>query len=184
MSTPASRSQTPQNGRRNGADLPTRSLGIANKYYHAVFDNGALARSLRQAGVQVDLPTPAPAKPTPRRPEAPAQQAGAKEARIDAEDGQAGGEEQIDYAWEVYPNYEGLGDAGEEEKQWTLRGKEEVLDKGMESGCRLFDRADCPLTRFSHAVLIAAIEKAKNADQVGVLTGVPRSAFPRIIGSK
>jgi hypothetical protein len=32
--------------------------------------------------------------------------------------------------------------------------------------------------------LETAVEKAKSATHVGLLTGLPRSAFPRIIGSK
>ncbi len=84
--------------------------------------------------MQVDSPTPAPAKVTPKRPEPKGEQAGgAKEARIDDEESQAAGGEPIDYTFEVHPNYEGLGPEGDEEKEWVLRGKEEVLDKGMES---------------------------------------------------
>lgn len=138
VSTPNSRSQTPQ-GRRGGADLPSRTVSIPNKYYHAVADGGSLARQLRQVGVQVDQPTPAPAKVTPKRPEPKGEQAGAKEARIDGDEEQAAGGEQIDYTFEVYPNYEGLGPEGEEEKEWVLRGKEEVLDKGVESEFGSFD---------------------------------------------
>jgi hypothetical protein len=136
--------------------------------------------------VQVDQPTPAPAKVTPKRPEPKGEQAGAKEARIDGDEEQAAGGEQIDYTFEVYPNYEGLGPEGEEEKEWVLRGKEEVLDKGVESEFGSFDVKVWMqlLTVFIRPVLTAAVEKAKNSSQVGVLIGIPRSAFPRIIGSK
>jgi hypothetical protein len=137
--------------------------------------------------VQIDLPTPAPAKITPKRPEAKPEQAGAREARIDAEEGQAAGVDQIDYTFEVYPNYEGLGAEGDEEREWVLRGKEEVLDKGEESKWnqdrgRVLNSRLLKLT--SNIVLIEAIERAKNASQIGVLIGIPRTAFPRIIGSK
>lgn len=56
--------------------------------------------------------------------------------------------------------------ASDDELDWVVRARdEEVVEK-------------------AEKVLRDAVERAKKADKVGLLTGLPRSAFPRIIGSK
>lgn len=81
----------------------------------------------------------------------------AKTARIDLDD-----TESEEGAFELRENY-ASGPEGEE--TWLLRAKEEDLDR-------------------AEAILLKALEAAKSATHVGLLTGLPRSAFPRIIGSK
>lgn len=80
----------------------------------------------------------------------------AKTARIDLDDDSEEGN------WEVRANYE---DAPEGEQEWTIKAKEEELDA-------------------AEAILQKAIESAEAATHVGLLTGLPRTAFPRIIGAK
>jgi polyribonucleotide nucleotidyltransferase len=82
--------------------------------------------------------------------------AGAKSARIDQ------AEEEEAYEWEVRENY---ADAAEGDLDWLLRAKEDDLDRAA-------------------AVLERALAAAQAATHVGLLTGLPRSAFPRIIGAK
>lgn len=82
---------------------------------------------------------------------------GAQTARIDAPE-----EEGEEYQWEVRSNY---ANAAEGDLDWVLRAKEEDLDRAA-------------------AVLEKAVQAAQAATHVGLLTGLPRSAFPRIIGSK
>lgn len=128
LSTPPSRSGTPT-GRGNG-NLPTRTIAVPAKYYHTLVD-GQIQRQLRQSGIQVELPA-APAKPEIKRPETAARQAGADSARIDvdADDDSA---EEINYSFEVYDKYEGLGEEGDAPLDFVIRGKEDVLQKGEES---------------------------------------------------
>jgi hypothetical protein len=83
----------------------------------------------------------------------------AKTARIDI-DAESGGAQEGE--WEVRDNYAGAGD---DELEWTIRGKEDALDR-------------------AEKVLQDAKERAAKADKVGLLTGLPRNVFPRIIGSK
>lgn len=128
LSSPPSRSQTPT-GRGNG-NLPTRTVAVPAKYFHALVD-GQIQRQLRQNGIQVELPA-APAKPEVKRPEAASSQAGAQSARIDVDEGDDSSE-QIDYTFEVYDKYEGLGEAGDALLDFVIRGKDEVLDKGEQS---------------------------------------------------
>jgi hypothetical protein len=128
LSTPPSRSQTPT-GRGNGS-LPTRTVPVPAKFYHSLVD-GQIQRQLRQNGVYVDLPA-APAKPEVKRPEASIRQAGAEAARIDVDADDEGAEE-INYSFEVYDKYEGLGEEGDAPLDFVIRGKEEVLEKGEKS---------------------------------------------------
>ncbi|BEJ11747.1 hypothetical protein CspHIS471_0202070 [Cutaneotrichosporon sp. HIS471] len=81
--------------------------------------------------------------------------AGAKSARID----QA---EEEEYQWEVRENY---SNAAEGDLDWLIRAKEDDLDRAA-------------------AVLERALAGAQAATHVGLLTGLPRSAFPRVIGAK
>jgi hypothetical protein len=88
-----------------------------------------LARQLRQSGIQLDLPSNAPAKPEARRPEVPASEPGAKTARID-EDQEDAGDGAINYAFEEYDAFAGYP---EEELEFNLRGREEILERGETS---------------------------------------------------
>jgi len=118
-------------------------------------------RSIRNVGGQVNLPQPAPPKPTATRPSNGVSHA-AQAARIDTDGGDDQDAEEITGNWEMIQNYQ---DADDSEQEWTVRGKEENLDKLV-------------------SILETAVEKAKAATYVGLLTGLPRSTFPRIIGSK
>jgi hypothetical protein len=159
-------SERPQQQNRGGRDTPdwtTRSISIPNKYYHAVADYPNLMRSIRNVGGQVQLPQPAPAKPTAARPTSGGGLSlAAQAARIDIDGGNDQDAEEISGNWELIQNYQ---DGDDSESEWTVRGKEENLDKLV-------------------SILETAIEKAKSATHVGLLTGLPRSTFPRIIGSK
>ncbi|TXT10874.1 hypothetical protein VHUM_02379 [Vanrija humicola] len=144
-------------GRGGNADLATREVSIPVKYYHAVAEQPNLIRQIRSANAFLTIPTPAPAKPV-HVPSANGDSIAAKTARIDldAED------EPVEGEWEIRANYEGAGD---EALSWVVRAKEEDLDKAV-------------------AVLDKAVKQAESASHVGLLTGLPRAAFPRIIGSK
>ena len=149
-------------GGRDNDDWTTRKVSVPTKYYHAVADYPNLIRSIRQAGGQVQLPQPAPPKPTVTRPSNDGVSLAAQAARIDLDGGADQDVEDIQGNWEVIKNYQ---DGDDSEMDWAVRGKEESLDKLV-------------------SILETAIEKAKTATHVGMLTGLPRSAFPRIIGSK
>lgn len=149
-------------GGRDTPDWTTRNVSIPTKYYHAVADYPNLIRSVRNAGGQVQLPQPAPPKPTVTRPSADGVTLAAQAARIDLDGGAEQDVEDIQGSWEVIQNYQ---DAEEGQMDWVVRGKEGDLDKLV-------------------SILETAVEKAKVATHVGMLTGLPRSAFPRIIGSK
>jgi hypothetical protein len=159
-------SERPQQQNRGGGrdtpDWTTRSVSIPTKYYHAVADYPNLMRSIRNVGGQVQLPQPAPHKPTTTRPSNGTVSVAAQAARIDLDGGDDQEAEEITGNWEVTQNYQ---DGDDSEQEWTVRGKEENLDKLV-------------------SILESAIEKAKSATHVGLLTGLPRSTFPRIIGSK
>ncbi|WVR00176.1 hypothetical protein IAU59_007318 [Kwoniella sp. CBS 9459] len=153
---------------RSTPDYPTRTISIPTKYYHAIADQQNLIRQIRSVGGFISLP-PAPAKPTAAKPSSNGNgttgtsSLAAKTARIDLS---AGDDDDavpdVEGEWEIVENYQGAEDG---DLDWTVRAKEEDLDKAV-------------------AVLESALEKAKAATHVGLLTGLPRSAFPRIIGSK
>lgn len=149
-------------GGRDNDDWTTRKVSIPTKYYHAVADYPNLIRSIRNAGGQVQLPQPAPPKPTVTRPSSDGVSLAAQAARIDLDGGADQEVEDIQGNWEVIQNYQ---DGDDSEMDWAVRGKEEILDKLV-------------------SILDTAVEKAKTATHVGLLTGLPRSAFPRIIGAK
>jgi hypothetical protein len=160
-------SERPQQQNRGGRDAApdwtTRSISIPTKYYHAVADYPNLMRSVRNIGGQVQMPQPAPPKPTVTRPSTGGGLSlAAQAARIDLDGGDDQEAEDIAGNWDVIENYQ---DGDDSEQEWTVRGKEENLDKLV-------------------SIIETAVEKAKSATHVGLLTGLPRSAFPRIIGSK
>lgn len=144
-------------------DFASRSISIPSKYYHALAEQPNLVRQIRNAGGVITIPKPAPAKPSAVEPAAQA-------ARIDHD-----GDDQAEQGnWEIVENHRG----SDEPISWVVRGKEQDLDKIA-------------------GVLEDALAKVKSAthgkswtcwvdahDLVGLLTGLPRSAFPRIIGSK
>ncbi|RSH91859.1 hypothetical protein EHS25_009229 [Saitozyma podzolica] len=140
-------------------DFSSRSISIPNKYYHAITEQQNLLRSIRNSGGHLTFPQPEPARPSVKPSGTNGASLAAKTARIDLDADEPAAEEG---EWEVRENYEG---SDEGELEWTVRAKEEDLDKAI-------------------AVLEQALEKAKAATHVGLLTGLPRSAFPRIIGSK
>jgi hypothetical protein len=177
-----SRSRTPV-GRNGGGASSSRAVSIPAKFFHALIDQGFLARQLRQSGIQLDLPSNAPAKPEARRPAVPASEPGSKTARID-EDQDEAGDGALNYAFEEYDAYEGFP---EEDLEFNLRGREELLERGENSKPDSNPGGNsCLLTRTSstQTVIKSMIEKVSAANKIGVLAGIPRSAFPRIIGSK
>jgi hypothetical protein len=101
---------------------------VPAKFYYALTEQGQLARQLRQSGVQLDLPSNAPAKPAQRRPEVNGD-TGAKTARID-QDEEEGSDEALSYAFEEYDAYEGFP---AEDLEFVLRGREEILERGEKS---------------------------------------------------
>jgi len=123
-----SRSRTPV-GRNGGGGSASRTVSVPAKFFHALTEQGLLARQLRQSGIQLDLPTNAPAKVELKRPEAPVSEPGANSARID-EDQEEAGDGAINYAFEEYDAFEGYPD---EEVEFNLRGREEILEKGEKS---------------------------------------------------
>ncbi len=134
------RTGTP-NGRNASTSLPSKTVTFPSKYFHAVVDQGQLSRTLRQSGIQMDLPQNAPPKPELKQPEeGKSVQPGAQSARIDLDAANEDGAEELNYHLESYENYGGLGEAGEEEIGLVLRGKEDVLDKGEESECEDIDK--------------------------------------------
>ncbi|WWC72034.1 uncharacterized protein I206_105993 [Kwoniella pini CBS 10737] len=146
-------------------DYPSRTISIPAKYYHAIADQQNLIRQIRNVGAFITIPT-APPKSTSVKPSSTSASNGnglaAKTARIDlgAEDDIA---DDVEGEFELVENYQ---NAPEGEQEWSVRAKEESdLEKAA-------------------GVLNDAVEKAKAANHVGLLTGLPRSAFPRIIGSK
>ncbi|WWC64561.1 uncharacterized protein I303_107172 [Kwoniella dejecticola CBS 10117] len=150
-----------------GNDYPSKSISIPTKYYHAIADQQNLIRQIRGVGAFITIPT-APPKPASAKPSATSATNGngnglaAKTARIDlgAEDDIA---DDVEGDFELVENYQ---NAPEGEQEWSVRAKEEAdLEKAVK-------------------VLEEAVERAKAATHVGLLTGLPRSAFPRIIGSK
>ena len=176
------RSRTPV-GRNGGGSSSTRAVSVPAKYFHALTDQGFLARQLRQSGIQLDLPSNAPAKPEARRPAVPANEPGAKTARID-EDQDEAGDGAINYAFEEYDAFEGFPD---EDLDFHLRGREELLERGENSKSNERTTRAHPADRSlrcSQTVVKSMIEKVSAANKIGVLAGIPRSAFPRIIGSK
>lgn len=155
-----SRSRTPV-GRSGNFQGSSKTVSVPAKYFYALTEHGQLTRQLRQAGVQFDLPSNPPAKPEARQPSAPASAPGAATARID-EDDQDNLDSAINYAYEEYDAFEGYPD---EDLEFVLRGREEVVERGEK-------------------ILQSLIAKVAEATKVGILVGIPRSAFPRIIGSK
>ena len=119
-------------------DLPSRSMSIPNKYYHALADQ-TLLRSIRNAGGSVSFPQPAPPKPTLTRPAANGSSLAAKAARIDLDAEDGGDDLAVEGDWEIQENYQGAEDG---EMDWEVRGRD--LDKVV-------------------AVLEAALERAKGA---------------------
>ncbi|OWZ35904.1 hypothetical protein C349_05122 [Cryptococcus neoformans var. grubii Br795] len=142
-------------------DLVSCSVSIPNKYYHAIAETPNLIRQIRAVGGYLNIPQPAPAKPSLKRPEPTSgDDLAAKTARIDLD-----GDEtvpDVQGEWSLVKNFEGADD---EKSEWVVRAKEEDLERAVK-------------------VLEQALEKARKATHVGYLTGLPRSAFPRIIGSK
>jgi polyribonucleotide nucleotidyltransferase len=156
QTAPPEHARGPRNRGGNGGDLASRTISVPNKFYHAVAEQPSLIRQIRAAHGFLTIPTPAPAKPSVR-PGANGNDLAAKTARIDLD-----AEAAPEYEWEVRTNYEG---AAEGDLEWEVRAKEADLDRAA-------------------AVLEKAVAAAAAATHAGLLTGLPRSAFPRIIGAK
>ncbi|RXK40531.1 hypothetical protein M231_02183 [Tremella mesenterica] len=141
-------------GGRSTPDFPTKTVDIPSKYFHAIANQPTLIRQIRAAGGFLTIPQ------APQKVEVKQHMNGnglaAKTARIDLDAEDEEGE------FELRRNYE---DGDEGTSSWVVKAKEEDLETAV-------------------AVLEAAVEKAKALSHVGLLTGLPRSAFPRIIGSK
>lgn len=157
VASPERGTQNRGGARGGNADLASREIAIPVKYYHAVAEQPNLIRQIRSANAFLTIPTPAPAKPV-HVPSANGDSIAAKTARIDLD----AEEEAVEGEWEIRANYEGADD---KTLNWVVRAKEEDLDKAV-------------------AVLDKAVKAAESASHVGLLTGLPRAAFPRIIGSK
>lgn len=126
----------------------------------------------------MSFPQPAPSRPSHK----PAQNTNgnslaAKVARIDLEEPEDIADPEGNF--EIRENY-GEGSA-EGESTWVVRGKEEDLDKieavlqeALEKAKKASHGKSTPSCQFGHKLICT----------VGILTGLPRSAFPRIIGSK
>ncbi|WVN90844.1 uncharacterized protein L203_106087 [Cryptococcus depauperatus CBS 7841] len=159
----ASNERSQRNDSRQGRSMPdlvSRAISIPNKYYRAVAEQPNLIRQIRNVGGFLTMPQPAPPKFPAKRPETDDAAVAAKVARIDLE-----GDNDvpaIQGEWVLEKNY---NDGDNSESEWFVRAKEEDLDK---------------VTK----ILEDAVEKAKQATHVGYLSGLPRTAFPRIIGGK
>ena len=144
-------------------DLPSRSISIPTKYYHHITSDQSLLRSIRSAGGSLAYPHPAPPKPIVARPSTNGTSLAAKAARIDLDADEGADDGLVEEGeWELIENYQ---EGTEGEMDWVLRAKEEDLDK-------------------VEGVLQGAVGRATAATHIGLWTGLPRSAFPRIIGSK
>ncbi|KAK7687010.1 hypothetical protein QCA50_009509 [Cerrena zonata] len=132
------------------------SLTVPLKYHHAVTQQGALFRTLRGFGVQVEQ-SQQPTKPAV--PPTPAPQAGATSARIDDTDDSPA----IEAQWQVVANYQ---DTEEGESEWSFKARDQAgLDKAIKA-------------------VKDSIEHAEKMTHVGFLTLPDRTLFPRIVGSK
>ena len=133
------------------------SVTVPLKYHHAVTQQGALFRTLRSFGVQVEQ-SKQPTKPAV--PPTPAPQAGAVEARIDdTEESSATTEAQ----WQVVANYQ---DTEEGDSEWSFKARDQTgLDKAIKA-------------------VKDSLEHAEKMTHVGFLTLPDRTLFPRIVGSK
>ncbi|KAL7418419.1 hypothetical protein Q5752_006877 [Cryptotrichosporon argae] len=144
---------------RASPDLASRTVSIPKKLHYAIAEHPNLLRQIRSAGAFLTSPS------APKKPSAGANgddgtaDVAAKTARIDL-DADAGGDNES--AWEMRENYAGAEDG---EADWVVRAKPHDLDRAV-------------------AYLERAREAAQAATHVGYLSGLPRSAFPRIIGSK
>lgn len=130
----------------------------AKLVYHIVGDRGFFFRNLRNAGVIVESP------PTPAKPETPTptkKSNGASNGRIDIDEDEQTSD--VDYIFEIFPRYAGQGD---ETVEWTLKSRNQAaLDKAQKT-------------------VADAIKTAEAASHIGVLAGLPQSAFARIVGTK
>ncbi|ORY33442.1 putative SCP160 protein [Naematelia encephala] len=151
---------------RDTSDMVSKTLSFPAKYYHAIADQPNLIRQIRSSGGQISLPQPAPPRVKFEKKldgvDGGATSLAAKAARIDL-DAAEQDEELVQGEWELRDNFEGMP-AGD--LDWVVHARsEEELEKAVK-------------------LLESAAEKAKSSTHVGLLTGLPRSAFPRIIGSK
>ncbi|WWD03663.1 hypothetical protein V865_001718 [Kwoniella europaea PYCC6329] len=147
-------------------DYPSRTISIPTKYYHAIADQQNLIRQIRNVGAFITIPTAPPKPATPSKTSTSNTNGNglaAKTARIDLSGGDEDEPVDVEGDFELVENFQNYPEG---EQDWSVRAKEEQdLDRAVE-------------------VLEGALEKAKAATHVGLLTGLPRSAFPRIIGSK
>jgi predicted PilT family ATPase len=152
LSVSTERAPRENRGGRGPSDQPSRTVSVANKYYHFIVDQPTLIRSIRSAGGSVTFPSPAPAKNVFARPVSDgATSLAAKAARIDLDGNGEESDVLPEGEWELRDNYEG---AQEGEGEWTIRARsEEDLDK-------------------VEKVLQEAIDKAKAATHGKCLTPV------------
>jgi hypothetical protein len=139
----------------SGAEV-TGTVTVPIKYHHTISQGGSFFRSLRSSGVTVDHSV------LPQKPNVPPRQPvedGAPAARIDDVDDSAG----ADIKWQVIPNYQ---DAEEGDSEWTIRARDA---EGLERAQQRVQEAIAHAEKMSH---------------VGFLTGIDKSVFPRIVGTK
>lgn len=102
-------------------------VSIPNKYYHAIAETPNLIRQIRAIGGYLNIPQPAPAKPSLKRPEPTSgDDLAAKTARIDLD-----GDEtvpDVQGEWSLVKNFEGADD---EKSEWVVRAKEEDLERAV-----------------------------------------------------
>ncbi|KIK09901.1 hypothetical protein K443DRAFT_671215 [Laccaria amethystina LaAM-08-1] len=134
----------------------TKEIAVPLKYHHVISRQGAVFRTLKSFGVQVDqsiqpqklaLPSRPPLTVTPS-------------ARIDDFEGNSASPE---FEWEVIANYQ---DAEEGDSIWTLGARDQ---EGLEK---------------AEKFIVDSIASAERMSHVGFLTLPDRSSFPRIVGSK
>ncbi|TFL02446.1 hypothetical protein BDV98DRAFT_592135 [Pterulicium gracile] len=138
---------------------PSDTVSVPLKFYHAIQQQGALSRTLRSFGVQVEhsakpVKAPVPARPTNGHAN------GIASARIDEVDDAAA---EAGVQWEVSTNHQ---DAEEGDSVWTLKARDQA---GLGNAKKAIQDAIDSAGRLSH---------------VGFLTLADRSSFPRIVGSK
>lgn len=121
--------RAPRQAGRSTPDYPTRSITVANRYYHALADQPTLIRSIRAAGGNITIPQPAPPKPVIARPISDgATSLAAKAARIDIDAGDDDQDLVVEGDWELRENTpEGVNG----ELDWIVRAKEADLERAV-----------------------------------------------------
>ena len=134
----------------------TKEIVVPLKYHHVISRQGAVFRTLKSFGVQVDQSIQPQRVALPSRPLPTV----TPSARIDDFEGNSASPE---FEWEVITNYQ---DAEEGDSIWTLGARDQ---EGLEK---------------AEKAIADSIASAERMSHVGFLTLPDRSSFPRIVGSK